>query len=751
MRISLKAKIVGLVVGVGVVTVLVMALLTLMGEKEVIGKVSGEMDQFIHDNINRITTDVIGLCECTNDLLLDRIGNKLDEVTTILQEAGGFELTEQTVDLEAYRPSAGEKVDLVLPRMTFKHSPVGASETQFGAVSPVDLIRERLGLDVAIYQRINDKGDMLLLDQAGDGLVTRQKGDILEKESNPEIQSILSGERVLKVVFTSQDFYLKGHLPLIGAGGTIIGMVSMGENARAMDYLRRAITSIKVGRTGYVFVLKGTGKDRGTYIMSKDSLRDGENIWDAQDAAGHYFIRAPIYRIVPFHVAAITYEEYPWKNPGDREARVKVAAMGYYKPWDWVIGAGTYRDDYYTARDKIEEAMDLMLWEIVLGGVIILALAVLVAWMICGRITGPLSEVMCLADMIAKGSLDRAKARLTVLRKSGNGHRRAIEPENIDEIGQLTRAFALMTEHLHTLIGQVRQSGFDVRGSATEISASARLLEQTVNDQAASTNEVAATSKEIAGRSSDLVGVINQVAATVNETAAMAREGRKGLEGMEEAMGRLMTGTTSISKKLTNISQKAINIGGIVTAIAKVADKTNLLSLNAAIEAEKAGESGLGFSVVAREIRRLADQTASSTTDIEHMVEQMQAAVSAGIMEMDKFVDEARQRAGEVGAISTNLAEIIDQVQGLTGQFEQVNQAASAQYVGAEEISKATALLRDAVEQTHDSLFDFNLAAEHLVQAVAGLQDEVSRFTVTSEVTGQGKEGTCENSGSTGQ
>ena len=107
------------------------------------------------------------------------------------------------------------------------------------------------------------------------------------------------------------------------------------------------------------------------------------------------------------------------------------------------------------------------------------------------------------------------------------------------------------------------------------------------------------------------------------------------------------------------------NINLVVTTITKVADQTNLLSINAAIEAEKAGEYGLGFLVVAREIRRLADQTAVATLDIERMVKEMQYSVSAGVMEMDKFSEQVRQVVSEVGTIGGQLGQIITSVQGL--------------------------------------------------------------------------------------
>jgi methyl-accepting chemotaxis protein WspA len=167
-----------------------------------------------------------------------------------------------------------------------------------------------------------------------------------------------------------------------------------------------------------------------------------------------------------------------------------------------------------------------------------------------------------------------------------------------------------------------------------------------------------------------------------------------------------------------------------VTTITKVADQTNLLSINAAIEAEKAGEYGLGFLVVAREIRRLADQTAVASLDIERMVKEMQYSVSAGVMEMDKFAEQVRAGVREIGDVGTKLGEIIAAVQGISGRFGQVTEGMRAQSQGADQIREAMIRLAEGASRTASSLDDFNKATIHLREAVGDLKEEVSRFTI---------------------
>ena len=210
----------------------------------------------------------------------------------------------------------------------------------------------------------------------------------------------------------------------------------------------------------------------------------------------------------------------------------------------------------------------------------------------------------------------------------------------------------------------------------------------------------------------------------------MATTGQESLAGMDRTMRQLADSTGSIGSKLSVISERAANINLVVTTITKVADQTNLLSINAAIEAEKAGEYGLGFLVVAREIRRLADQTAVATLDIERMVKEMQYSVSAGVMEMDKFSEQVRQVVSEVQHIGGQLGQIIAGVQGLDQRFDQVTEGMRVQSQGAEQIREAMLRLSEGANQTSVSLREFNKATDHLREAVGGLKEEVSRFTV---------------------
>lgn len=300
------------------------------------------------------------------------------------------------------------------------------------------------------------------------------------------------------------------------------------------------------------------------------------------------------------------------------------------------------------------------------------------------------------------------------------------------EFSILAAGLNLVMDSLQEMIRRVQKSGLQVNTSATEIAATAQEQLSTASEVAATTSEIGATSKQISATSRELAGTIRDISDVAEKTATLAGSGQAGLVRMKTTMQQVMEASSSISARLATLSEKAGNIGIVVTTITKVADRTNLLSLNAAIEAEKAGDYGRGFAVVATEIRRLADQTAVATGDIEQMVKEMQSAVAAGVMGMDKFSEEVRRGVEVVQQVSGELSQIIHHVQALTPNFETVSDGMQSQSLGAQQISDSLSQLSEAAQQTVESLRQSNSAIGQLNDASRGLQDGVARFTITA-------------------
>ena len=335
------------------------------------------------------------------------------------------------------------------------------------------------------------------------------------------------------------------------------------------------------------------------------------------------------------------------------------------------------------------------------------------------------------ALVVARTISNPIRTAVAVARQVAGGDLRAdVAASSDDETGALLTAIQTMTNDLRGLIGRIQRSSVALISTATAIQATASEQQQVISDYGASTSQAVAAVKEISVTSQELLRTMTEVNDMAGHTGRMAADGRISLGAMDGTMRQLAESTSSFGSKLAVISERAAHINLAVTTITKVADQTNLLSINAAIEAEKAGEYGLGFLVVAREIRRLADQTAVASLDIERMVKEMQYSVSAGVMEMDKFAEQVRTGVREIADVGTKLGDIIAAVQGISGRFGQVTEGMRAQSQGAEQIREAMIRLAEGAARTASSLDDFNKATTHLREAVGDLKEEVSRFTI---------------------
>lgn len=322
--------------------------------------------------------------------------------------------------------------------------------------------------------------------------------------------------------------------------------------------------------------------------------------------------------------------------------------------------------------------------------------------------------------------LRRLTKAINVMMQGDLTHRLDYEAEN--EFGVLIDGFNQMSDYLEELITRIQHAGIQVTSSITEIAASTRQQEATSSENAATASEIAASTNQIAATSEHLLTTMKRVNSLTLNAAAAAEDGHSGLINIDQTMVKMEDSTGSIVGKLSVLSEKAGDIAGVVKTINKLADQTNLLSLNAAIEAEKAGEYGTGFSVVATEIRRLADQTAVATYDIEQMVQGVQSAVSSAVMGIDKFAKDVRVSVENIRDGSERIEGVIEQVQVLKPQVKIVSEGIEAQSLGAKQISEATSQMNNAAQQTAESIGQVGVTIGRLQQAAQGLQEAISKF-----------------------
>ena len=476
------------------------------------------------------------------------------------------------------------------------------------------------------------------------------------------------------------------------SGGRVIGAVALGLGPERIWRVLSDLTGL--GDTGEIVA----GQLAGSAVLVTTPLRH------AADAA--FRMQIPLGSDQAKATQAAASGDRGYGTVRDYRGQEVAAAWCYVPSFRWGLAV----------KQDASEAFGLVRFQ--RAAIIGLSLATIVgvtlaALVVARTISNPIRTAVAVAKQVAGGDL-RANVAAT----------------SDDETGALLTAIQTMTNDLRGLIGRIQRSSVALISTATAIQATASEQQQVIADYGASTSEAVAAVKQISVTSQELLRTMTEVNDMAGHTGRMAADGRVSLGAMDGTMRQLAESTSSFGSKLAVISERAANINLAVTTITKVADQTNLLSINAAIEAEKAGEYGLGFLVVAREIRRLADQTAVASLDIERMVKEMQYSVSAGVMEMDKFAEQVRAGVREIGDVGTKLGEIIAAVQGISGRFGQVTEGMRAQSQGADQIREAMIRLAEGASRTASSLDDFNKATIHLREAVGDLKEEVSRFTI---------------------
>ena len=322
--------------------------------------------------------------------------------------------------------------------------------------------------------------------------------------------------------------------------------------------------------------------------------------------------------------------------------------------------------------------------------------------------------------LVARPVIDRIERSATAVQQVAEGQLCTnIKADTArDETGVLVRGVVQMTTRLRSLAEEVQMARSELDEVAREVIETSDREAEAASGFGASTTEIAAAVREIAATTSELAGEVRRVDTRAAETARTMEADRSRLDDMSESMHAVEDATSEIGSRLGDINHRATEITGVVETIGRIAEQTNLLSVNAAIEAEKAGEYGTGFLVVAREIRRLADQTANATGDIAATVSEMQSAVSSGVMEMDRYTDRVRRAVEQASEVSRGLSTAIHAASENAGAFGRVADGVDSQAAGAQQIDEAMDGLSNSADSAHVSSQRLQEVSKRLTRAI---------------------------------
>lgn len=450
MRLKLKQKIVWLTITATVFPVSIILIIITVQKWAVNQRTDDELDTLARENIKQIARDAYGLCKTSNDLLQKKVEYDLRVAHRVVEHSGSVTQTDEKVKWQAVNQYTREEMSVELPKLMVGEKWLGQNKWFHLRTQIVDDVYDLVGGTCTIFQRMNNQGDMLRVATTVQQLDnTRAIGTYIPAQNpdgkpNPVISKILRGEDFYGRAYVVNAWYLTAYSPIKDENGTIIGIIYVGVKQEAVESLRKVIINTEVGKTGYVHVLGATKVsgvkegDRGQYIISKDGLRDKEYLWDSKTPDGRYIIRTTIENALKLKNDEVGYIRYPWQNPDDETARMKLVAYTYFQPWDWVICAGTYEDDYHIFKERVSSSLDEMLWWTLITGVLLMVIVLTAALILGGKIANPIINMTRVAKKIAQGEMDQE-----------------IKISSRDEVGELSNTFremqAALKDHIENL------------------------------------------------------------------------------------------------------------------------------------------------------------------------------------------------------------------------------------------------------------------------------------------------------------
>ncbi|MGY5651378.1 methyl-accepting chemotaxis protein [Vibrio cincinnatiensis] len=480
-----------------------------------------------------------------------------------------------------------------------------------------------------------------------------------------------------------------------------------GENKEAAKTLLKAM---RFDSDGYFFAYNSQGIN---ILHAINSALEGKNLYGMKDENGVEVIAG----LIRSSKSGDGFLNFSWHKPTINAQAPKLGYAEYLPKWDWVLGTGIYIDDIdiqvaeFRAQREAQSAEQL--WSILGLSVVGLMITIIVVSLLVSRGVAPLQHVVASLQDVAAGEGD-----LTV----------RLKVESQDEVGEVAKAFNAFMDKLLPLIQDIRTSAEEVQYAAGELDSQTTQSSQQMNDHSLETDKVVTAVTEMSATAREVANNTNETSQAIESANSQIIEAQEEVNRAIEGIGELVHEVNLTSEAIQELSQQTEQITNVLNVIGGIADQTNLLALNAAIEAARAGEQGRGFAVVADEVRSLASRTQNSTQEISDMLSALHQGVSKAVSSMSISQQRGEKTAQESALIKERLAGISQSVGTIQDMGIQTASAAEQQSAVAEDINQNLVAIQQIVNQLSENLQISESISTRLAQSGQQMGNLVSHF-----------------------
>ncbi|MFU7711434.1 methyl-accepting chemotaxis protein [Aeromonas veronii] len=485
---------------------------------------------------------------------------------------------------------------------------------------------------------------------------------------------------------------------------------SLPDSPENRQKVKELLRPLRYSSDGYFFVYDFEGN---TILLPVRTELEGKNRWNDKDAKGKLLIQ----EILKSARQGDGFTEYWTAKPSIGRDAPKLAFTLVLDKYQWAIGTGFYIDDIdnelAALRAERESNMHASLQSSVLVILLILGITLAATIIVGNRVTKPLADAVLALNDIANGDGDLTQ-RLKV--------------QSQDEIGQLASAFNRFVERIQSVVSQVGETSTHLFSAVDKLHHLSEHYDHQMQGHSRETDQVVTAVTEMSSTAQEVAASASNAATATSDAARESDAARGVVSGAINSINRLVGEVHTASGVIEQLAQETAKIGSVVEVIRGIAEQTNLLALNAAIEAARAGEQGRGFAVVADEVRSLAGRTQQSTKEINEMLQRLQGGVKQAVEVMQASEDRSQETVQEASHIASSLDSMVMAVSTINDMNIQIATAAEEQHAVSEEINKNLVAIQQIVSELTSAAVESNSTTRDLASTGDKLRKLVSQF-----------------------